>query len=94
MAYADTSTYYNSGDGSIIGSFIEKDEGNLFEFSANPLESGVTDEWPHLVWVNSRNPETRYALVKKTVAYIVVDQDADGNDQVEKWALKQHREYR
>ena len=31
MAFAESSTYFNVGDGSIIGRFNEKDYGNLFE---------------------------------------------------------------
>ena len=88
MAFADSTTYFDIGDGSIIGMFVEKDHGNLFEFSVNPEVSGATAEYPHLVWVNSRNPETRYAKVLKTVAYVVTDIDEDGNDVVEKWFLK------
>jgi len=90
MAFAAETTYFNAGDGSIIGLFVEKDHGNLFEFSGNPEVSGVTAEYPHLIWVNSRSPETRYAKVLKTVAYVVTDIDEDGNDVVEKWFFKQN----
>ena len=34
MAFADTSTYFDTGDGSIIGGFTEKENGTFFEFSA------------------------------------------------------------
>jgi len=35
----------------------------------------------------------RYALVKKTVAYVCVDEDDYGQPVVEKWHIKRHREY-
>jgi hypothetical protein len=34
----------------------------------------------------------RFAKVLKTVAYILTN-DEDGNDVVEKWFIKKHREY-
>jgi hypothetical protein len=34
-----------------------------------------------------------YALVKKTVAYIVVDEDDTGRAVIEKWRIKGHRVY-
>jgi len=33
----------------------------------------------------------RYALIKKTVAYIVVDEDDAGLPVIEKWDIKQHK---
>ena len=38
MAFADTSTYFDTGDGSIIGGFEEKTCENFFEFSAASAE--------------------------------------------------------
>jgi hypothetical protein len=35
----------------------------------------------------------RYATVKKTVAYVVVDEDEFGLPVVEKWNIKQRRSY-
>jgi hypothetical protein len=35
----------------------------------------------------------RYAIVKKTVAYIAVDEDEFGLPVLEKWQLKSNREY-
>ena len=93
MSFADSTTYFNTGDGTILGCFNEKDFDNLFEFSVNPGVSGFCDDYPHLVWVNSRNPETRYAKVLKTVAYVVVDEDENGDPIVEKWTIKKMRKY-
>lgn len=92
MAFADSTTYFDTGDESICGCFEEKEHGHLFEFSKNPVVSGNSEEYPHLVWVNSRDPETRYAKVLKTVAYIVVDENENGLV-IEKWFIKNHRKY-
>jgi hypothetical protein len=35
----------------------------------------------------------RYALVKKTVVYIVTDEADDGQPVVQKWSIKAHRIY-
>ena len=39
MAFAPSSTYFDSGDGSILGMFVEKDHGNLFEYSVGCINS-------------------------------------------------------
>ena len=98
MAFASNSTYFDTGDGSIIGCFHEKDAGNLFEYSAN--NTGMFEEnYPHLVWVagadkirEGMESGWRYAKVKKTVAYIIIDED-DGGPILERWFLKDHNEY-
>ena len=41
MAYANTSTYFGSGNGSILGGFNEKDHGHFFEFSQNLGEDAI-----------------------------------------------------
>jgi len=79
-----------------IGSFVEKSAGNTFEFSVND-EQGEMPEWPHRVWVASgkiaNDSGWRYAKVMQTVAYIVVDENDYGEAVVEKWNIKNHREY-
>lgn len=48
------------------------------------------------MWVSERpinDSGWRYALVKKTVAYIVVDEDDSGRAVIEKWSIKGHRFY-
>lgn len=94
MTLAPTATYFDIGDNSILGRFVEKDYGHLFEFSANPEKTlypkptgGKNIEYPHIVWVNSRNPEPRFAKVLKTVAYIVTDVREDGSARIEKWDI-------
>jgi len=100
MAFADRTTYYDVGDGSILGSFVEKDTGNFFEFSQNPelilappAHGGRNVEYPHLVWVGGVvGRKTRYARVLKNVVHIITDETDDGWV-VEKWNTKTYREY-
>ena len=90
MAFAPSSVYpIREG-----GAFIEKDHGNLFEYDLHG--ESLLPEYPHRVWV-SENPVNdsgwRYALVKKTVVYIVTDEADDGQPVVQKWSIKAHRIY-
>jgi len=98
MAFAPFSVYTSTGDSTILGSFTEKSAGNFFEFSKNLDDITFIDvvEYPHLVWVTSPSgfdSGFRYANVKKTVAYIVVDEDDEGNPVIDKWNIKQKRMY-
>jgi hypothetical protein len=80
-----------------IGRFVEKDCGNYFEYSLNDDEDGWANHWPHKVWVGSEGPcgdrGYRYAHVKRTVAYVVTDEDDAGAPVVEKWSLKNNTRY-
>lgn len=104
MAYAAASTYFDQ-DGTILGSFTEKDQGYVFEFSKNPeltlsplAQGGRNVEFPHLVWVTTPVPGRdcgyRKARVGVTVAHIIVDERPDGGWVVEKWNIKNRRLYR
>jgi|TARA_B110000967_G_C18875545_1_gene558051 hypothetical protein len=93
MAFAPSSTYFDSGDGSILGMFVEKDHGNLFEYSVNDDPISVCEDFPHKIWVGGLHQQYRYGLVKKTVTYICVDEDEFGLPVVEKWYTKSQREY-
>ena len=77
-----------------IGVFTEKSAGNVFEYSVN--DDPIMEEWPHKVWVGGgqiNDSGYRYALVKKTVAYVVVDENDWGEAVEEKWNIKSNREY-
>lgn len=91
MAFADTSVYKNTGDGSILGGFREADTGNYFEYSANTDEVEFAENYPHKVWVTTPRPGIdsgyRYARVMKTRLYIIVDED-DGGPVLERWFIK------
>ena len=85
-----------------IGAFIEKSAGNTFEYSWNKDELEGQAFWdygnlPHKGGVASGqiggDSGYRYAIVKKTVAYIAVDEDDNGKPIFEKWNIKSNREY-
>ena len=93
MAFAPDTVSFDRGDASILGGFYEKECGNWFEFSRNDDDFDFARAYPHKVWVTTPRQGIdsgyRYATVKNTVAYVVVDEDA--NDAViEKWELKQN----
>lgn len=90
MAYAPTSTYFDIGDGSILGRFIEKDYGHTFEFSQGTDD--VFPGYPHKLWICGTKEYYRHALIKKTVAYVVTD-EGDGKGIVKKWSIKNHTLY-
>ena len=74
----------------VIGSFTEKSFGNFFDFALNPERDLVN--LPHIVFVGGvSGSEYRYADVKKTVAYIAVDEDEFGDMVIEKWDIRGHR---
>ena len=75
-----------------MGVFVEKDTGNHFEYSVN--DTGFFPDAPHKVWVGDTiGWPYRYANVKKTVAYVCVDEDDNGMPIIEKWKLKKNTEY-
>jgi hypothetical protein len=52
------------------------------------------EDFPHKIWVGDTiGSPYRYGLVKKTVAYVCVDEDEFGLPVVEKWALKKCQKY-
>ena len=71
-----------------IGLIREKEFGNEFYYSLNdPTDSCLpVVNYPHRVWVGN-DQGWRYANVKKTVAYIVTDDDEYGQPVIEKWSL-------
>ena len=73
----------------LVGSFVEKDFGKTHEYSLIG-DDGLFEEYPHKLWTLDGY---RYARILKTVAYIIVDEDEYGLPVVEKWAIKQHKEY-
>jgi hypothetical protein len=75
-----------------VGAFVEAGFKNLFEFD----RLSDREDFPFRVWVTSPvkgiDSGWRYARVLKTVAYLVVDED-DNGDVVEKWSLSDVRFY-
>jgi hypothetical protein len=94
MAHANSSTYFKTGNGSIIGRFDHSETSVLFEYSTNLDEAGWgfdhKDQLPHLIWTLDG---FRYGMVKKTVAYIATDEQPDGQPVLEKWSIKSHHKY-
>jgi len=94
MSYAPTNAIKR-----VIGTFKNKAHGTSFDYESNtPDDSWLpVVDYPHRVWVNC-NPINdsgwRYAKVKKTVAYIVLDEDQYGQPVIEKWSIKNHITYR
>ena len=77
-----------------IGSFVEKEYGNYFEWSDNDDSMVFCEDFPHKIWVGDTiGSPYRYGLVKKTVAYVCVDEDEFGLPVVEKWDLKKCQKY-
>jgi hypothetical protein len=84
----------------LSGCFTEKEHGRPFEYKRNPemvfhppAYGGRVVSYPHLVFVGPQGDQVRMALIKKTVAYVVVDVNAQGRYVIEKWAIKNHRIY-
>ena len=94
--YAPYDNVNLKGNAPILGAFNEKTNGHRFEFtSRSDQECGAfAPDYPHAVFVGPwGSVETRPARVLKTVAYVVVDEDAEGNPVVEKWAIKYYVGY-
>ena len=77
-----------------IGCFTEKEVGNYFEYSNNDDPFNWCEDFPHKILVcDVIGQGYRYGIVKKTVAYIAVDEDEFGLPVLEKWQLKKNIEY-
>ena len=84
-----------------VGNFVEKEHGNNFEYSLNneqdDYSKSIAENYPHKVWVGSHqiggDQGYRYGIVKKTVAYVAVDEDEFGLPVLEKWNLKSNKAY-
>lgn len=84
----------------VLGGFRERSHKQFFEYSEEPNAKLPFPEYPVKVWVTDKSigsvatmSQFRWAQVLKTVAHIVIDEDADGKPVVEKWNIKDHRQY-
>lgn len=84
----------------LAGYFVEKDYGRPFEYKMNPemvlhpdMKTGRNTVYPHLVFVGPQGDQVRRAFVKKTVAYVVVDEIDCDQYKIEKWNIKGHCSY-
>jgi hypothetical protein len=77
-----------------MGSFTEKEFGKHFEFRLSDGTAllqgtyGLDHGFQHEIAMCDGS--VRFANVKKTVAYVVVDEDDFSNPVVEKWQIKDH----
>ena len=76
----------------VIGSFVEKSAGKTHEYSLIGDDGllWMGEEYPHKLWTLDG---FRYANIKKTVAYIAIDEDAYGKPIFEKWDIRNHKEF-
>ena len=75
-----------------LGVFTLAENGNRFEYRAN--DTGFQElEFPFLVAVGPLGEDFRFARILKTRAYLAVDEDAAGNPVVERWIIRDHRQY-
>jgi hypothetical protein len=77
----------------ILGQFREADHGMVFEFAERrwPDDTFASD-MPHVIYVG-KDAEPRLAKVLRTVAFVVIDEDADGQPVIERWEIKGCRAY-
>lgn len=85
--------YYNTADMTqprLLGAF-ELASG-AFEFSDRPKgdRGDIWPGYPHRIFTTDGD---RAALVLKTVAYVIIDENDDGSPVFEKWEIKRHRAY-
>ena len=81
------------------GDFVEKEHGKRFFYISSPVESyyPFPKEWrqafPDVIQIGSKAGELRACKVKKTVAYVVIDENG-GFPIIEKWNLKQNNAWK
>jgi len=96
MSFATYFNEHSMTEPRLLGSFDHAETGAHFEYSMRPAgdRCGVCPEYPHRVFVNDLNGYgDRAAIVKKTVAYVIVNEDGEGKPIIEKWAIKRHQPY-
>ncbi len=85
MALADIDNYEGC-----LGDFMHKETRIRFSYAPRGDKFGsYNPELTHIVYVGDGTvDEIRLALVRKTIAYILVDEDM-----LEKWPITQHKVY-
>jgi hypothetical protein len=84
-------SYFNSNDinastSKITGAFTEKEYGHNFEFRPTSFQWALDNGLEYEVCVG--DGQLRYANVKKTVAYVCIEENDDGSAMLEKWNVK------
>lgn len=78
------------------GEFQECDFGNYFTYRKTDNLWAIEQGFMHEIDVGSGgigNGGVRFARVLKTVAYVCVDEDAEGKAVFEIWKIKKHNRY-
>lgn len=76
----------------VLGFFRERESDAPFEFAnRKDFPESFAPDMPHMIWASDGT--TRLAHVKKTFAYVVVDEADDGGPCVEKWSIKNFAAY-
>ena len=71
----------------VFGSFVEKDYGHTFEYAERRWpDDSFYPELCHIIYVGDN--QARLAKVLKTVAFVLA-----GDRELQKWDIKQHRNY-
>lgn len=83
MSLAPSSIALNS----VLGCFYHADTGACFEYIPSDKAWDEADAYPHMICLDE-GKQIRYANVFKTVAYVVTDEDANGQPVVEKWHIR------
>ena len=82
---------YATAPANVIGEFYHRETGCFFEFALPAAdEFRPFPDAPHKVAVLGG---WRWATVLKTVAHVIVDEDADGQPVIERWPLKRQRTF-
>ena len=79
-----------------IGEFQEVDYGNYFTYSNTNNLWAIEQGFMHQIDVGDGgigNGGVRFARVLKTVAYVCVDEDAEGKAVFVIWKIKKHNRY-
>jgi hypothetical protein len=78
----------------LVGMFEPKMEdqrkAHWFEF-AERIDRSPFPDLPHIIYVG--HGQQRYGHVKKTVAYVAVDEDEHGQPVMERWLLRRRMNY-
>ena len=75
----------------VLGGFSGPN-GGRYEYAERRWPSDTfAPDFPHMLYVGAG--EARLARVLKTVAYVVIDEAADGSPVIEKWPIRGHDQY-
>ena len=93
MAFAP---YYNTPgmqEPALLGIIQHAETLAQFEYSKRPAGDRGGIWWDQYGYRIFTRDGDRMARILKTVAYVVIDEDPDGQPVVEKWPLRKHRTY-